>query len=187
MGGRAIFGSLVERGKRGVSLTRRDWKCARECQLVGIQGWVQGFKRGSDVTRMFEGANLARTRSRLVLLACTRAFLGCIITGRYGAAYGDCREEKNAPGAFKRFFITTLMNQCNWFRVHARKLSRGCETCFDVPRFYLEGVKGQFSSRLSLKRTHPVITTTSPHDSSEWNNFERRKQFRLREFATRER
>lgn len=115
--------------------------------------------------RMFKGANLARTRSlaSFCLLACMRS-PGAL--SREGTAQHTGIAGRKMRPVFKRFFITPVTNQWlrNWLRVRVNvSRKRKPEAYSRCSTFYFIEAKGQFSFRLSLKRTHSVIITTSPH------------------------
>lgn len=139
---RAIFGFACEKGKRDISLTYRVLEM-RERMSTGrrrVQGWVQGFERGSDVTRMFRGANLAQTCSLTSFYLRVRVlqmrYHGKIQRAR--AAWKLQRGEKR--GRHLKLFITPVMNHqwlsSNWFRVYENLANAKTRNqYFDVPRF----------------------------------------------------
>lgn len=82
-----------------------------------VQGWVQGFRRGS-IMRIFKGANLAWTRSlaSFHLRACTRS--SGVLSWKDTAQHVEIAERRKMRD-IKALFITPIMNQWlrNWLPV----------------------------------------------------------------------
>lgn len=79
-----------------------------------VQGWVQGFRRGNNVMRIFRGANLARTHSLASFHLCACARSSGVLSWKDTAQHVGIAERRKIPPDIKALFITPIMNQ--WLR-----------------------------------------------------------------------